>query len=322
MVSVKEYAWPVPAWLVLGVSWMRRTGPPAGSRRSTTNLSSWLGWSVQCRVTEAPETCGGSRAAAVSAVLGSFAAPLAWAAKFSAGGLVTVKVPSPVENAIGRVVQGAPNKNGASGPGVNATSVRPSALKSPVITVVPRRSAAIEPNSPTGPLVTVKVPSPTENATGSEEDPPPMSARSVRPSWLKSPETVRAPGTCAHPAKSGAGVLLTVKVRSALANATGWVVHQGTFGPGVNVRSVRPSWLKSPVSTVTPGPADAQPPRSPTSLIFMTKLPSPWERSIRTDVSPARPTNARSVRPSPLKSPVTARTPGHCANPTKWLRAS
>src|SRR6185503_7651588 len=77
--------------------------------------------------------------------------------KFPAGELVTLKVPSPFENATGMLFQ-------PDGP-VIAASVFPSPLKSPtrifafVVAAQPGKFPAVA-------LVTLKVPSPFENATG------------------------------------------------------------------------------------------------------------------------------------------------------------
>jgi len=85
--------------------------------------------------------------------------------------LVTLKVPSPFENATGMVFQPAPP--------TNAISVIPSPLKSPVTTVTPGVAAEVG-NKVTASLVTLKVPFPFENATAMVFQPaPPTNAISV-----------------------------------------------------------------------------------------------------------------------------------------------
>src|SRR4029079_17611573 len=91
--------------------------------------------------------------------------------------LVNVKVPLPLPNATG--IDAHPD------PPVNAISPTPSPLKSPGTA----EAAVARPGKvPTDMLVTTKVPSPLEKATGMEVQLlPPVSAMSPRPSPLKSP---------------------------------------------------------------------------------------------------------------------------------------
>src|SRR5688572_15835250 len=102
-----------------------------------------------------------------------------------------------------------------------------------------------------GRFVTLKVPLPLENATGSEVQPGmPVSARSVRPSPLKSPGSTFAPGDADQVGKLKGLRLVTLKVPLPFDKATGRVVQPGT---PVTAMSVRPSPLKSPGSTRAPG---------------------------------------------------------------------
>src|SRR6267154_2708121 len=107
---------------------------------------------------------------------------------------------------------------------------------------------------------------------------PGSSARSVRPSLLKSPETTRTPGACAQPPKSEYGWLVIRKVPSPLEKATGIVYHQGMFGPGSRARRDRRSLLKSPEPTRTPGVC-SQPPKSEYGWLVIRKVPSPLEKA-------------------------------------------
>ena len=88
-----------------------------------------------------------------------------------------------------------------------------------------------------------------------------------------------------------------MKLPSPFEKATGRVCHHGVFGPGVSARSVRPSWLKSPVSTLAPV-AWAHPAKSGCAAFVTVKLPSPFDRATGILVHPEPPTSAMSVRPS------------------------
>src|SRR5437773_10151257 len=99
--------------------------------------------------------------------------------------LVMLNVPSPFENATGRVLQPIPP--------ISAMSVFPSLLKSPTSFLPAEEAHAAK--SPTNAFVTRNVPSPFENATGSVFQPaPPTSAMSAYPSLLKSPTNALTPG--------------------------------------------------------------------------------------------------------------------------------
>src|SRR5436190_12449653 len=102
-------------------------------------------------------------------------------------------------------------------------------------------------------------------------------------------------------------LLVMRQLPSPLAKATGIVFQPGSFR--TNATSVCPSPLKSPVSTCTPLVA-AQPAKSPMSLLVTRQLPSPMAKATGIVVQPGYVgTNATSVRPSPLKSPVTTSVP-------------
>src|SRR6266487_3878632 len=171
-------------------------------------------------------------------------------------------------------------------------------------------AAAAQPaNWPAGRLVTVQLPSPLANATGMVLQPAtPVTARSVRPLPLKSPVTTFAPGDPAQAPNWPASRLVTVQLPSPLANATGMVLQPAT---PVTARSVRPLPLKSPVTTFAPGDA-AQPANWPAGRLVTVQLPSPSPLAKATGMvlQPATPVTARSVRPLPLKSPVTTFAPG------------
>ena len=160
-------------------------------------------------------------------------------------------MPSPLENATGIVLH-------VAGP-VSARSVRPSALKSPLITFASGVAAhwAKDQSDAVDALMTLNVPSPLENATGIEPHPAgPVNAMSVSPSWLKSPLMTFTPGVAAHWAKYQSGEVDTLAVLNApfpLENPTGTVAHPE--GP-VSAMSVRPSWSKSPVTTFALAVAD------------------------------------------------------------------
>src|SRR6185503_13208914 len=125
-------------------------------------------------------------------------------AKLTIGAFVTLKVPLPLENATGMLPQ-------PDGP-VNATSVRPSPLKSPAsgfaLTV-----AAQTAKLTIGAFVTLKVPSPLENATGMLPQPEaPVKATSLWRSPLKSPTSGLAFKVAAQTAKLTIGAFVTLKV--------------------------------------------------------------------------------------------------------------
>src|SRR5262249_36744869 len=82
--------------------------------------------------------------------------------KRSVGALVTRKVPSPLEKATGSVYH-----HGVWGPRTRAMSVRPSPSKSPVCAPTPGTEAQPA-KSTEDALATRNVPSPLENATGTE----------------------------------------------------------------------------------------------------------------------------------------------------------
>src|SRR5215813_10525356 len=124
-------------------------------------------------------------------------------------------------------------------------SVRPSPLKSPVSRLTSRREDQAA-KSPIKVFVTVKLPSPFENAIGSVFQPTgPVSATSVLPSPLKSPVSFTARRSDAQAAKSPTNELDTVKPPLPLEKATGKVFQPA--GP-VSATSVLPSPLKSPVN--------------------------------------------------------------------------
>src|SRR6516225_2975711 len=214
-----------------------------------------------------------------------------------------VQVPSPSANATGTVAQ--------PWPPTRAMSVRPLPLNPPVTTCAPccLDQAA---NLGAGELWMVQVPSPLANATGTVAQPwPPTRAMSVRPLPLKSPVTTLAPAVVAQPANPGAGELWMVQVPSPLANATGTVVQPC---PPTRAMSVRPLPLKSPVTTLAPA-AVAQPANPGAGELWMVQVPSPLANATGTVVQPCPPTRAMSVRPLPLKSPVTTLAPAVVAQP-------
>ena len=110
-------------------------------------------------------------------------------------------------------------------PPVSAMSVSPSRLKSPLTTCTPGVWAHDWAKYPTGALVTVKVPSPLENATGivyhQDMSGPGSSAMSAKLSLLNLPVTTCTPGTWAQAAKSTDEALVTLKVPSPVDAATG-----------------------------------------------------------------------------------------------------
>src|SRR6478672_4966409 len=117
--------------------------------------------------------------------------------------------------------------------------------------------------------------------------------------------------------KVGAGPLVMDQVPSPLANATGIDPQPGSWR--TNAISVRPLPLKSPATTRTPDvfahdPMKVRPgpilmDKAPVPLV-MDQLPSPLSNATRIDPQPGSwRTNAISVRPLPLKSPATTRTP-------------
>ena len=135
---------------------------------------------------------------------------------------VTLKVPSPFENATGIVPQPA-------GP-VSAMSTQMSPLKSPVTALAPTVAAQVG-KFVTALLVTWKLPLPFEKAIGMPLQPDtPVSAMSSRPSPSKSPTTACAAAPTASPGKLVTVRLVTVKVPSPFENAIGIDVHPD--GPG------------------------------------------------------------------------------------------
>src|SRR5216683_1260417 len=185
-------------------------------------------------------------------------------------------------------------------------SALPSPLKSPTSALTPGRDAKV-PNSPMIVLVTLKLPSPLEKATGTDVQPcPPVSAMSALPSPLKSPTSGVTPGRDAQVPKSPRITLVTLKLPSPLEKATGIEVQPW---PPTSAMSALPSPLKSPTSAVTPG-IDAQVPNCPRISLVTLKLPSPLEKATGIEVQPWPPTSAMSAFPSPLKSPTSAVTPG------------
>src|SRR5690348_5922926 len=124
---------------------------------------------------------------------------LARAASWGLVVLMTLNEPSLVENAIGADVQfGSP---------IRAMSVLPSWLKSPVnvfavVLVAQNAKFPIPTPPPPSTLVTLKLPSPLENAIGIVcQLVSPASPISVLPSWLKSPVNVFAAVLVAQNAK-------------------------------------------------------------------------------------------------------------------------
>ena len=175
-------------------------------------------------------------------------------------------------------------------------------------------------NGAASPLVMAHVPSPLENATGIVCHPGVWrtSAISVRPLPLKSPVTTRTPGPLAHsspPMNGAASPLVMAHVPSPLENATGIVCHPGVWR--TSAISVRPLPLKSPATTRTPGPLahSAPPMNGAASPLVMAHVPSPLENATGIVCHPGVwRTSAISVRPLPLKSPATTRTPGPLAH--------
>src|SRR5215218_4991029 len=225
--------------------------------------------------------------------------------KLGAPPLVMLKVPSPLEKAMGMVLQ----------PGVcltRAMSVRPLPLKSPATTRTPGWFAQLGIKLGAPPLVMLKVPSPLEKAMGMVLQPGVCLTRamSVRPLPLKSPATTRTPGWFAQLGiKLGAPPLVMLKVPSPLEKAMGMVLQ-----PGVcltRAMSVRPLPLKSPATTRTPGWFAQLGIKLGAPPLVMLKVPSPLEKAMGIVLQPGVClTRAMSVRPLPLKSPATTRTPG------------
>src|SRR5256884_1121198 len=229
--------------------------------------------------------------------------PVAQPANWGAVELWIVQVPSPLANATGTVFQPfSPTR---------AMSVRPLPLKLPVTTFTPD-PVAQPANSGAVELWIVQVPSPLANATGTVFQPcPPTRAMSVRPLPLKLPVTTFTPDPVAQPANSGAVELWIVQVPSPLANATGTVFQPC---PPTRAMSVRPLPLKLPVTTFTPDPV-AQPANSAAVELWIVQGPSPLANATGTVFQPCPPTRAMSVRPLPLKLPVTTSTPAPVAQP-------
>src|SRR6185503_4742410 len=128
-------------------------------------------------------------------------------AKLTIGAFVTLKVPLPLENATGMLPQ-------PEGP-VNATSVRPSPLKSPASGLA-FKVAAQTAKLTIDAFVTLKVPLPLENATGMLPQPDgPVNATSVRPSPLKSPASGFALTVAAQLLKLPTPMLVTANTPTA-----------------------------------------------------------------------------------------------------------
>src|SRR5918994_1818984 len=148
--------------------------------------------------------------------------------KLGAAPLVMLKVPSPLEKAMGMVFQ----------PGVcltSAMSARPLPLKSPATTRTPGWLAQLGMKLGAGPLVMLRMRAALEKAMGIVFQPGVCltSAMSARSLPLKSPTTTRTPGWLAQLGmKLGAGPLVMLKVPSPLEEATGIV-----FQPGVCLTS-------------------------------------------------------------------------------------
>src|SRR5260221_3669726 len=112
-----------------------------------------------------------------------------------------------------------------------------------------------------------------------------------------------------------------VQEPSPLANATGTVFQPG---PRTRPMSVRPLPLKSPVTTCAPG-AVAQLANPGAPSLWIVQEPSPLANATGTVFQPGPPTRAMSVRPLPLKSPVTTCAPGAVAQlanpgaPSLWI---
>src|SRR6516164_3932742 len=229
-------------------------------------------------------------------------------AKLSNGLLVTRKVPSPLEKATGRVLHPAPP--------ISAMSAFPSPLKSPTSLTTPGCAAQLAKLS-NGLLVTRKVPSPLEKATGRVfHQEAPISAMSAFPSPLKSPTSLTTPGCAAQLAKLSNGLSVTRKVPSPLEKAIGRVFHQEA---PVSAMSALPSPLKSPTSLTTPGCA-AQLAKLSNGLSVTRKVPSPLEKAIGRVFHQEAPVSAMSALPSPLKSPTSLTTPGSDAQLAKLSR--
>src|SRR5438552_2344210 len=79
--------------------------------------------------------------------------------------------------------------------------------------------------------------------------------------------------------------------------------------------SARLAWSASSPRTsgTRTNPGSAQPANAGEDVVVTRKLPSPLENATGSVLQPRPPTRARSVRPSPLKSAATTRTPGACA---------
>ena len=123
----------------------------------------------------------------------------------------------------------------------------------------------------------------------------------------------------AQPANPGAPGLVTIQVPLLLANAIGAVFQPGPPTSAMSVRSLVP--LKLPVTTFTPASV-AQPPKSAAPELVTVQPPLPLANAIGTVFQPGPPTKAMSVRPLPLKLPVTTFTPASVAQPPKLGAAS
>src|SRR6266704_2337048 len=64
--------------------------------------------------------------------------------------------------------------------------------------------------------------------------------------------------------------------------------------------------------------AAAQAANWPAGRLVTVQLPSPLEKATGMVLQPATPVTARSVRPLPLKSPVTTFAPGDAAQAANW----
>ncbi len=157
-----------------------------------------------------------------------------------------------------------------------------------------------------------QVPSPLAKAIGMLAQPGVWrtSAMSVRPLPLKSPVTTRTPGALAQPVmKSAHRPLVMFQVPSPLANAIGMLAQPGVCR--TSAMSVRPLPLKSPVTTRTPGVLAQPVMKSAHRPLVTFQVPSPLANATGMLAQPGVcRTSAMSVRPLPLKSPATTRTPG------------
>src|SRR5262249_17930737 len=141
-------------------------------------------------------------------------------------------------------------------------------------------------------LVTLKVPFPTEKATGILPQPaPPKAARSVLPSPLKSPATIWTPGVAAQVGKLATAALVTLKDPFPAETATGILPQPA---PPKATRSVLPSPLKSPLSIFTPGVA-AQVGKLATPALVIANVPLPFEAANGMLPQPAPPNATISV---------------------------